>query len=107
MLPNFEFCKYLYLKAMFYKNNYNFKFDKMSMSAQKFKSKNGGTGRRSSEARRPARGIAPRWWVLLVFLALLGLVCEPVLAAGEAEEGEDLEPANRLPEGVASPGAGA
>ena len=64
------------------------------MSAQEFKSKNGGTGRRSSEARRPARGIAPRWWVLLVFLALLGLVCEPVLAAEDPEEDEDIDPAN-------------
>ena len=80
------------------------------MSAQKFKSKNGGTGRRSIEPRHPARRIAPRWWVALVFLALLGLLCEPVLAADDAELpeiDEDIDPANKLPEGVASPGAGA
>ena len=43
-------------------------------------------GRQSGLARRPTRGTASRWWVLLASLALLGLVCEPVLAQAEADE---------------------
>ena len=64
----------------------------MSISAQIFKSKNGGMGQRAS-----------RWWVLLVLLALLGLVCEPVLAA-EEDQDDEVDPENKLPEGLTSAG---
>jgi hypothetical protein len=46
---------------------------------------------------------ASRWWVLLVLLALLGLVCEPVLAA-EEDQDDEVDPENRLPEGLTSAG---
>ena len=68
----------------------------MSILAHKIRSEDGGVGRQSGLARRPTKGTAPRWWVLLVLLALLGLMCEPVLAqdAVEPEEPTPEDPAD-------------